>query len=73
MMQDYFGEGGMFPSLWQGTPSYGIQPEGEYYNPDEMLIGKIHSDGDYVILRHNENGEYDSKPCIHYYHKDDYL
>ena len=38
MMQDYFGEGGMFPSLWQGTPSYGIQPEGEYYNPDPQAF-----------------------------------
>jgi hypothetical protein len=36
MMQDYFGEGGMFPSLWQGMPSYGVQQEGEFYNPDPI-------------------------------------
>ena len=36
MMQDYFGEGGMFPSLWQGMPSYGVQSEGEFYNPDPI-------------------------------------
>ena len=35
-MQDYFGEGGMFPSLWQGMPSYGVQQEGEFYNPDPI-------------------------------------